>query len=109
MTTVILEKTQTIVTQPRIWPELKQPPDGALRAPLVLRKGLKVRMPSGVRPQLTTNPPATAWPRIMEGIEDFGIYRLYIYAPREAFFQTQRDPAIIAEKGGRYYLIAAWD
>jgi len=44
----------------------------------------------------------------MEAIEDFGVYCLYIYAPKEAFRETKKDPAIIAEKGGRLYLVAVW-
>ncbi len=65
-------------------------------------------MPRGISPQLKTSPPATAWPRILEAIEDFGLERLYIYAPEEAFLKPKVDPAIIAEKNGRYYLVVAW-
>lgn len=87
------------------YPELKRPPHG-LKVPLVPRG--KVKMPRGISPQLATSPPATAWPRIMAAIPEFGLNNLYVYAPEEAF-RTKADPAIIAEKDGKYYLIAAWE
>jgi len=107
MTTAVLER-QIVSQQPRTWPELHQAPEKSLRVPLVLRKGQRVKMPRGCSCQLVDNPPATVWPRVMEAIEDFGVNCLYIYAPKEAFRETKKDPAIIAEKGGRLYLVAVW-
>jgi len=88
---------------------LKTLPKNALLVPLFRPKGRKIKMPRGYRSQLAQSPPATAWPRIMQGIEDFGLYHLYICAPREAFLYAKADPAIVAEKAGRFYLIAAWE
>ena len=108
MTTVVKERTiQETITIPS-WPELI-PPKNALRVPLFIKKGQIVKMPRGLTCQIAANPPATAWPRIMRGIEDFGLDSLYIYAPREAFQELKVDPAIIAEKHGKFYLIAAWE
>lgn len=110
MTTTLLEKPQTVIKRERTWTELQphQLPEGAIRVPLMIRERQKVKMPFGCTTQLATNPPATVWPRIMEAFKDFGLYSLYIYAPEKAFRQ-KTDPAIIAEKAGRFYLIAVWD
>ena len=107
MATALLEKEQKIARKERTWPELRVLPEG-LRVPLFQAKGQKVKMPGRISSQLVENPPATVWPRIMEGIEDFGLYRLYVYAPKEAFREYKVDPAVIAEKDGKFYLIAAW-
>ncbi len=98
----------TTLTQPHTWPELRQRPKDSLRVPLLLRKGQRVKMPRGLTCRLASSPPATAWPRIIGGIEEFGLSNLYIYAPKEAFLTRKVDPAIIAEKNGKLYLIAAW-
>ena len=96
-------------TKRRTWTELRQVPQNALRVPLLLRKGQKVKMPKRLTPYLATSPPAETWPRIMDAIQDFGLHSLFVYAPKEAFEHQKVDPAVIAEKGGRFYLIAAWE
>ena len=96
-------------TKCRTWTELRRPPQNSLRVPLVQRKGQKVKMPKRLTPYHATSPPAEAWPRIMDAIQDFGLHDLFVYAPKEAFEQQRVDPAVIAEKGGRFYLIAAWE
>ena len=109
MPTTLLEQSPvSTTTERRTWPELKQPPQNALRVPLMPKKGQRVKMPKGITCCLATSPPATAWPRIIEGIEDFGLNNLYVYAPEKAFL-VRADPAIIAERNGRLYLIAAWE
>ena len=100
--------SKSVDTQRRTWTELRQVPQDALRVPLTPRKGQKVKMPRGLTCRLATSPPAEAWPRIMDAIQDFGLLNLFVYAPEKAFVQ-KADPAIIAEKGGRFYLIAAWE
>lgn len=105
MTTAVKEKEQI---KTRTWPELRQIPNNALRVPLIIPKGVRIKMPKGCTTQVAVSPPAEAWPRIMEGIEDFGLHRLSIYAPKEAF-AVRADPAIIAEKDGKFYLIVSWE
>lgn len=115
MPTAVLErKVQTQIPCPevkvvRTWPELRKPPKDALRVPLIPRAGQKIRMPRGLTCCLAANPPATAWPRIMDAVQDFGLDSLYVYAPEEAFQKAKVDPAIIAEKDGKFYLIVAWE
>jgi hypothetical protein len=108
MTTAILEKE--VQQRESTWPELRQPPQGGWRVPIVLRKGERIRMPRGFTCCLATSPPATAWPRIMTAVEEFGVRNLYIYAPLKAFLtNTKADPLIIAERNDKLYLIAAWE
>jgi len=108
MVTEISEKAQLQTKVGRSWPELKILPEKSFRVPLFQRSWQRIKLRGRVRPQLKENPPSTIWPRVMEAIEDFGLYQLYVYAPKEAFREYQADPAIIAEKNGRFYLVAVW-
>lgn len=109
LTKETLDISKPVDIKHRTWTELRQPPQNSLRVPLLLRKGQKVKMSKRLTPYLATSPPAEAWPRIMDAIQDFGLQSLFVYAPKEAFEQQRVDPAIIAEKDGRFYLIAAWE
>lgn len=48
MPTVVLERETQTQVKIRTWPEIRRPPQNALRVPLMPRRGQRIKMPRGV-------------------------------------------------------------